>query len=108
MALQRMILVPPESWENRCQTPPPPPPPPVKKIFKTNDHSYNKWNQVRLHQYPCLKTEKQKREPITTPIIETGNATPTFKTKPKRKRTIGLLPLFKSESESETDVSPMH
>jgi len=41
MALQRMILVPPELWENHCQTPPPPPP--VKKILKTKDHSYNKW-----------------------------------------------------------------
>jgi len=30
MALQRMILFPPELWQNRCQTPPPP----VKKILK--------------------------------------------------------------------------
>ena len=76
MALQRMILVPPELWENRCQTPPPPPP--VKKIIKTNDHSYKKWTQVRLHQVPYLKTEKQKREAIPIPIIETGSAEPSF------------------------------
>jgi hypothetical protein len=32
MALQRMILVPPEMWENRSQTiPTPPAPPPVQK-----------------------------------------------------------------------------
>ena len=46
MALQHMILVPPELWENR-QTPPPRP---VKKILQNKDHSYNKWTQVRLHQ----------------------------------------------------------
>jgi len=80
MALQRMILVPPELWENRCQTPPPPPP--VKKIIKTNDHSYNKWTQVRLYEDPYLETEKQKREPIPIPIIETGSAELSFKTKP--------------------------
>jgi len=58
MTLQRKILVPPELWVKRCQTPPPPPP--VKKILKTNDHSYNKWTQVRLHQDPYLKIEKAK------------------------------------------------
>ena len=47
MALQRMILVPPELWEN-CQTPPSPPP--VIKILQSKDHSYNKWTQVPLHQ----------------------------------------------------------
>ena len=99
MALQRMILVPPESWETRCQTPPPPPPPPVKMIIKSNDHSYNKWTQVRLHQYPYLETEKQKGEPIPIPIIETGSAEPSFKTKPERKSIIGSVPLFKMESE---------
>jgi len=106
MALQRMILVPAELWESRCQTPPPPPP--VKKIIKTNDHSYNKLTQVRLHQDPYLKTEKQKRETIPIPIIETGSAEPSFKTKPKRKRIIGSVPLFIMEAESETDLSPMH
>ena len=50
MALQLMILVPPEPWENR-QTPPPP----VKKILQSKDHSYNKWTQVRLHQDTYLK-----------------------------------------------------
>jgi len=54
MALQRMILVPPELWESRCQTPPPPPP--TKKILQSKDHSYNKWAQVRLYQDPYLKT----------------------------------------------------
>jgi len=57
MALQRMILVPPELWETRCQTSPPPPP--VKKITITYDHSYEKWTQFRLHQDPYLKTEKK-------------------------------------------------
>ena len=41
MALQRMILVHPELWENR-QTPPPP--------VKSKNHSYYKWTQVRLHR----------------------------------------------------------
>jgi len=104
MALQRMVLVLPDLWENRCQTTSPPPP--VKKILKTKDHSYEKWNQFRLHHDPFLKTEKQKREPI--PIRETGSVEPSFKTKPKRKRIIGPVPLFKMESESETDVSPKH
>jgi len=49
MALQRMILVPPEMWENRSQTLPPPP---VKKILNSKGHSYRKWTKVRLHQDP--------------------------------------------------------
>jgi len=85
MALQRMILVPPELWENRTQEPPPP----VTEILKSKDHSYNKWTQVRLHQDPYLKTEKQKGEPIPIHIIETGSTKPSFKTKPKRKSIIG-------------------
>jgi len=48
MALQRIILVPPELWENRTQEPPPS----VKEILKSKDHSYDKWTQVRLHQGP--------------------------------------------------------
>jgi hypothetical protein len=52
MALQRMILVLSELWENSFQTPPP-----VKQILKSTEHSYNKWNQVRLHQDPYLKNE---------------------------------------------------
>jgi hypothetical protein len=40
------------------------------------------------------------REDIRIPIIETSSA------KPKRKRIIGSVPLFKTESESETEVSP--
>jgi hypothetical protein len=67
MALQRMILVPPELCENRSQTPPTP----VKKILDSNDHSYNKWTQVRLHRDPYLKTEKRKRDAIPIPIEET-------------------------------------
>jgi len=55
MALQRMILVPPELWENNTQEAPPP----VKVILKCKDHSYNKWTQVRLHQDPHLKKQKQ-------------------------------------------------
>jgi len=68
MALQRMILVPPELWENRSQEPQP-----VKKIVKSKDHSYNKWTQVRLHHDPYLKTGKRKWEHIPIPIIETGS-----------------------------------
>ena len=64
MALQHMIIVPPELWENR-QTPPTPL---VKKILQSKDRSYNEWTQVRLHQDPYLKTEKQKRAPIPIPI----------------------------------------
>ena len=55
-----------------------------------------------------MKTEKQKREPIPISIIETGSTAPSFKTKPKRKRIIGSVAVFKMESESETDHSPMH
>ena len=50
MALQRMILVPPELWEKRTQEPPPP----VKEILKCKDYSINKLTQVRLHQDPYL------------------------------------------------------
>jgi len=55
-----------------------------------------------------LKTEKQEREPISIPIIETSSAEPSFKTKPKRKRIIGSLPLFKLGSKPQTDLSRMH
>jgi len=58
MALQRMILVPPEMWETRSQAAPPP----VKAILNTKDHSYNKWMKVRLLQDSFLKSEKQKRD----------------------------------------------
>ena len=95
MALQRMILVPSEPRENLSL-----PPLPVKKITKSKDHSYNKWNKIRLHQDANFKTEKRKREPIAIPIIESGDA--------KRKRIIGSVPLFKTESESETDTLPTH
>src|SRR5215470_1108075 len=96
MALKRMILVPPELWENRSQ-----PPPPVKKIINSKDHSYNKWTQVRLHQDPYLQTVKRKREPIAIPIVETGgtpDSKPSYKTKAKRKRIIGSVPVFKTAS----------
>jgi len=53
-----------------------------------------------------LETEKRKREPTSIPIIESCSTKPTFKTKPKRKRIIGSLPLFKTES--ETEASPTH
>ena len=95
MALQRMILVPPELWENRSL-----PPPPVKKNIKSKDHSYNKWTKIRLHHDPYLKTEKRKREPIPIPIMKSGNT--------QRKRIIGSVTLFKTESESETDILPAH
>jgi hypothetical protein len=104
MALQCTILVPPELWKNRSQSPPP-----VKKILKSKDHSYNKWTQIRLRRDPYLKTEKRKREPIPMSIAKTGGTKPSFKTKPKR--TTGSMPLFKTEtlqSESETNSLPMH
>jgi hypothetical protein len=108
MALQRMILVPTELWEKRSQSPPPP----VNKILKSNDHRNNNWTQVRLQQDPYLKKEKRKREPIPIPIIDTGGPNPSFATKPKRKRVIGSVPLFKeeslAESESETDSVSVH
>ena len=72
MAFERMILIPPELWENRSQQAPPP----VKKLLKSNERSCNKWTQIGLHQDPYLKTEKRKREPIDIPIVETGG-TPT-------------------------------
>ena len=96
--MKRIILVPPELWEKRSQSPPP-----VKKIHKNKDHSYNKWTQVRLHQDQYLKTEKRKREPIPIPIIEQGET--------KRKRIIGSVPLFKTEmldSESESESLPLN
>ena len=101
MALQRVNLIPPEFWVNRSQTPPP-----VKEILKSKDHSYKKWTEVRLQQYPYLKNEKQTREPIPIPIIGNGNTEPNFKKKPKRKRIVVSVPLFKIKS--ETEVSPMH
>ena len=87
MALQHMIIVPQELWENRFL-----PPPPVNKIIKSKDHSYNKWTKFRLHQDPYLKTEKRKLEPIPIPTIETGDT--------KRKRIIGSVPFFKTEPKS--------
>ena len=78
--------------ENRSQEPPPP----VKVLLKIKDHSYNIWTQVRLHQNTYVKTVKQKREPIPISIIETSSTKHSFKTKPKRKRIIGSVPLFKN------------
>ena len=107
MALQRMILVPPEIQETRSNASPPP----VKTILNSEDHSFNKWTKVRLHQDPFLKSEKQKLKLIPIPNAETEITQPSFKTKPKRKRIIGSLPWFKTvtlDSESETDFSPFH
>jgi len=81
-----MILVPTELWEKWSQELPPPP---FKKILKSNERNYNKLTQVHLHQGPYLKTEKQEREPVSIPIIESGSTKPSFKTKPERKRIIG-------------------
>ena len=41
-------------------------------------------------------------------MIENGSTKHSFKTKPKRKRIIVSVPLFKTEIESETDSSPTH
>ena len=75
-----MILVLPEIWGNHSQAPPP-----AKKIRKSKNQSYNKWTKLRLHQDPYLRSEKQKREPIPIPIVETGSTLPSFKTKSKQK-----------------------
>ena len=107
MALQRMILFPPEMWKSRFRASLLP----VKTILNSEDHSYDKWSKIRLHQDPFLKSEKQKRESIPIPIIETGVTQPSFKRKPERKRIFGSLRWFKTEtidSESETDTSPFH
>ena len=93
MALQPVILVPPEMWETRSKASPPP----VKTIINSKNHSYNKWTKIRMHQDPFLKSEKQKWEPIPISIVETGVTHPSFKTKPKRKRITGSLPWFKTE-----------
>jgi hypothetical protein len=64
-----------------------------------------------LHQDHFLKSEKQKREPIPIPNVETKVTRPSFKTKKERKRITGSLPWFKTEtfgSESETDSLPFH
>ena len=58
-----------------------------------------------------MKSEKQKRETIPIPIVETGCTQPSFKTLTKRKGIFGSLPLFKTESldsVSETDSLPVH
>jgi hypothetical protein len=109
MALKLMILIPPELWENRFTSSPPP----VKKILNSKDHSFDKWTQVRVHQDPYLRTEKQKRDPIPIPIIETDgtpNSKPTFKA--KRKRIIGSVPVFNTETVDNLklsgSVSPVH
>jgi hypothetical protein len=44
-----------------------------------------------MHQDTYLKNEKQKREPIAIPIIETESP------KLKRKSIIGSAPMFKTE-----------
>jgi len=69
-------------WETRSHASPPP----VKTILNSKDHIYNKWMKVSLHQDPFLKSEKQKREPIPIPILETKFTHPSFKTKSKRER----------------------
>ena len=100
-----MILVPLEMWETRSQALSPP----FKTILNSEDHSYDKWTKIRLHQDPFLKAKK--REPIPIPIVETWVTHPSFKTKPKRKRITASLPWFKTEtldSETETDTLPVH
>jgi hypothetical protein len=94
MALQRMILVPPELWGKRCQTPSPPPP--VKTILKRKDNRYNKCTRVQLQQDPYLRTERLNREPIAVPIIETTRKTGPF------------IKAKKPESEIQTGFQPVH
>jgi hypothetical protein len=66
------------------------------------------WTQVLLYLDPYLKTKEQQQKPIPIPIIETGSTTAGFITKPKRKSIIGSVPLFKTQSKSESNVSPTH
>jgi len=106
--MQCIVLVPPEMWENHSQTLPPPS---LKMILNSKDQSYNKWTKVRLYQDSFLSSEKQKRGPIPKSILYSGVTQPSFKRNPKRKRIIGPLPLFKTEtldSESEEDSFPVH
>ena len=93
MAIQRMILVLPELWEKRCQTPSLRP---VKTISRSKNHSYNKWTRVRLHQDPYLKSEKLKQEPIPIPIIETARKSGPF------------IKAEKLEAELENNSQPVH
>ena len=93
MALRRMILVPPELWEKRCQAPLPPP---VKTILKRKYHNYNNRTRVRLHQDPYLKAEKLKREPIPIPMIATTPKSGTF------------IKTEKLEPELQTNSQPVH
>ena len=53
---------------------------------------------------PHLKNKKM-REIIPIPNIEISSIQPNFKTKPKRKRIIGSVSLFKTESELETNIN---
>ena len=75
MALQRMILVPPEMWEKRSKTPPLSP---VKKILNSKDHCYNEWTKA-LFLKPILKKRKTITGPIPIPIVESEVTHPSFK-----------------------------
>ena len=60
---------------------------------------------------PVFEDRKTKRGPIPIPIVEPTNTKSSFITKPKRKRIIGSVPLFKTEwleSESEINSLPLH
>ena len=62
-----------------------------------------------MHQEPILKNRgKTGTHSHSHSIVETSSTKSSFKTIPKRKRIIGSVPLFKTESESETDDSPTH
>jgi len=56
---------------------------------------------------PYFNTEKQKQEHITIPTVITCITKPSFRTKPKRNRKIVSVPIFKTETESDSDIFPM-
>ena len=55
-----------------------------------------------------LENRETKSGTHPYPIVETSSTIPSFKTKPKPKRVIVSVSLFKTEIESETDASPSH
>jgi hypothetical protein len=62
--------------------------------LKREGHSFVKWTRLRLYQDTYLRFEKEKREHIPIPLLETGGTPktqPWYKTKRRKGRT---LPVF--------------
>jgi len=82
--LQIVILVPPEFGKPLST-----PPLPIQNL-KSEDHCYNKWTRVCLHQDTYLKIEKQKT--ATHPYSHKKLVVPNrFKITPKPQRIIGSV-----------------